>query len=441
MKLKKHLKLSPYQLLIFIFVFFIAVGTLLLKLPIATTQSISWIDALFTATSAMTVTGLIVVDTPVVFTVFGQVVIVSLIQLGGLGLMSFAILIYMMLGRKIGLKERIVIQQSLNQTSIGGVIKLVKYLFIFSILIEFIGLLILAIKWTPEYGWGKGLYFSFFHSISAFNNAGFALWSDNLMRYVGDPIVNIGITLLFIFGGIGFTVLVDIWQTKSFKKLTLHSKMMIIGTFVINVLAMFLVFVLEYHNPKTLAGLASLSDKLWASYFQGVVPRTAGFNTLDIASLDDSTAFLMVILMFIGAGSASTGGGIKLTTFLVIVFGALSFLKGKQDVVIRKRTLPGTIVLKALAISSMSLLVVIVAVFILCISEDAPFLVSLFEVVSAFGTVGMSMGLTYSLSFVGKIVIIFMMFFGNFGPLTLAFSLATRKVDKVRYPKEDILTG
>jgi trk system potassium uptake protein len=441
MKFKQHINLSPYQLLIFIFLFFILVGSLLLKLPIATTTSISWIDALFTATSAMTVTGLIVVDTPSVFTTFGEVIIVSLIQLGGLGIMSFAVLIYMMLGKKIGLKERMVIQQSLNQTSLGGVIKLVKNLFIFSISIEFIGLLILSIKWVPEYRWWKGIYYSFFHSISAFNNAGFALWSDSLMGYAGDPTVNIGITFLFITGGIGFTVLMDIWHNKRFKKLSLHSKLMIIGTFIINVVAIILVFVLEYNNPKTLAGLPSLPDKLWAAYFQGVVPRTAGFNTLDIASINESTAFLMIILMFIGAGSASTGGGIKVTTFLVIIFGALSFLKGKQDVVLYKRTLPGTMIIKALAISTMSLLFVLGAVFILTISEDAPFLVSLFEVVSAFGTVGMSMGLTFSLSFIGKLVIIFMMFFGKIGPLTLAFSLAKPKVNKIKYPNGDILTG
>jgi trk system potassium uptake protein len=441
MKFKQHINLSPYQLLIFIFLFFILVGSLLLKLPIATITSISWIDALFTATSAMTVTGLIVVDTPSVFTTFGELIIVSLIQLGGLGIMSFAVLIYMMLGKKIGLKERMVIQQSLNQTSLGGVIKLVKNLFIFSISIEFIGLLILSIKWVPEYGWWKGIYYSFFHSISAFNNAGFALWSDSLMGYAGDPTVNIGITFLFITGGIGFTVLMDIWHNKRFKKLSLHSKLMIIGTFIINVVAIILVFVLEYNNPKTLAGLPSLPDKLWAAYFQGVVPRTAGFNTLDIASINESTAFLMIILMFIGAGSASTGGGIKVTTFLVIIFGALSFLKGKQDVVLYKRTLPGTMIIKALAISTMSLLFVLGAVFILTISEDAPFLVSLFEVVSAFGTVGMSMGLTFSLSFIGKLVIIFMMFFGKIGPLTLAFSLAKPKVNKIKYPNGDILTG
>ncbi|MFT4413774.1 TrkH family potassium uptake protein [Fredinandcohnia humi] len=441
MKLKKSINLSPYQLLILIFFVFIMIGTILLKLPVATTEDITWLDSLFTATSAATVTGLIVVDTPVVFTTFGEVVIISLIQLGGLGIMSFAVLIYMMLGRKISLKDRIVVQQALNQTSIGGIIKLVKYLFIFSITIEIIGMIVLACKWVPEYGWGTGLYYSFFHSVSAFNNAGFALWSDNLMGYVGDPIVNMAITTLFIIGGVGFTVLMDIWQTKKFKKLTLHSKLMIIGTVVINIVATLLVFVLEYHNHKTLAGLSSLSDKWWASYFQGVVTRTAGFNTIDIAAIDESTAFLMVILMFIGAGSASTGGGIKVTTFLVIVFGVLSFLKGKKDVVALQRSISNEIVFRSLAIFSISLFFVLLAVFILTITEDAPFIVALFEVVSAFGTVGMSMGLTYSLTSIGKIVIIFIMFLGNIGPLTLVYSLSKPHVEKIKYPKEDLLTG
>ncbi|MFS0862314.1 TrkH family potassium uptake protein [Fredinandcohnia sp. 179-A 10B2 NHS] len=438
---KKSVKLSPYQLLILIFFVFIMIGTCLLKLPLSTTEYISWIDALFTATSAATVTGLIVVDTPAVFTTFGEVVILSLIQLGGLGIMSFAVLIYMMLGKKISLKDRIIVQQALNQTSIGGIIKLVKYLFIFSLTIELIGMMLLAFKWVPEYGWGTGLYYSLFHSVSAFNNAGFALWSDSLMGYVGDPLVNTVITTLFIIGGIGFTVLIDVWQTKKLKKFSLHSKLMIIGTVVLNVVAMLLVFVLEFHNPNTLASLSTLSDKLWAAYFQGVVTRTAGFNTIDIAAIDESTAFLMVILMFIGAGSASTGGGIKLTTFLVIVFGVLSFLKGKKDVVISNRSISNEIVFRALAISSISLFFVLLAVFILTISEDAPFLVSLFEVVSAFGTVGMSMGLTYSLTLVGKIIIIFIMFLGNIGPLTLVYSLSKPRVSKIKYPKEDLLTG
>jgi trk system potassium uptake protein TrkH len=434
-------KLNPSQLLTVVFLFFILLGTMVLKLPISTTNSVSWTDALFTATSAMTVTGLAVVDTGTVFTGFGQSVILILIQVGGLGIMSFAILIFIMLGKKIGLKERLIIQHALNQTSLGGVLKLVKNLFIYSLTIEFIAMLILALRWVPEYGWGKGLYYSLFHSISAFNNAGFSIWSDSLMKYAGDPLVNLVISFLFIVGGIGFTVLSDLRHKRSLKKLSLHSKLMISGTFVINLLAMLIVFYLEYHNPKTLGTLSSLSDKLWSSYFQAVTPRTAGFNTLDIGSLHEGTISFLLLLMFVGAGSASTGGGIKLTTFLVIVFSVLTFLRQKTQIKIGKRAIKDQIVIRSLAIATISILFIFLAVFILNITEPDPFLEILFEVVSAFGTVGLSMGLTAELSDIGKIIIVFIMFLGKLGPLTFAFSLARPKQDKIRYPDEDVLTG
>lgn len=438
----KYIKLNPSQLLVLVFLFFIILGTILLKLPISTTTPISLIDALFTVTSAMTVTGLAVVDTGTVFTIFGQLVILTLIQVGGLGIMSFAVLIFIVLGKKIGFKERLIIQQSLNQTSLGGVIKLVKHLFIYSFSIEIIAMLILSIRWVPEYGWGKGMYYSFFHSISAFNNAGFSIWSDSLMKYVGDPLVNLVITFLFIIGGIGFTVLSDIWYKRSFKKLSLHSKLMIGGTFACNLLAMIIVFSLEYGNPNTLGTLSSMGDKLWASYFQAVTPRTAGFNTLDIGSLHEATITFMLLLMFVGAGSASTGGGIKLTTFLVIVLSVLTFLKGKSQIKIGNRAIKDIVVVRSLAISTISILFIFLAVFILNITEPEPFLKILFEVISAFGTVGISMGITADLSDVGKIIIVFIMFLGKLGPLTLAFSLATKlEQEKIRYPSEDILTG
>lgn len=437
----KYIKLNPSQLLILVFIVFTCIGTILLKLPFATIETISWVDALFTSTSAMTVTGLAVVDTETTYTLFGEIVIVSLIQLGGLGIMSFAVLIYLMLGKKIGIKERLIVQQALNQTSIGGVIKLVKNLFVFSIIIELIAMIFLSIRWVPEMGWSKGLYYSFFHSISAFNNAGFALWSDSLIGYVGDPIINIVISFLFIIGGIGFTVLSDLWYKKKFKKLSLHSKMMIIGTFVINIVAMFIIFSLEYSNPNTLGGLSSLGDKIWASYFQTVTPRTAGFNTLDMAQLNECTIMFILLLMFIGAGSASTGGGIKLTTFMVIVFSVITFLRGKEEIVIARKSINQSFIVRSLAISTIGILFIFIAVFILNISEHASFLVVLFEVISAFGTVGLSMGLTGSLTLIGKMVIIFIMFIGKLGPLTLAFSLAQPEKAKIKYPNEEILTG
>ncbi|WP_370295501.1 TrkH family potassium uptake protein [Rossellomorea marisflavi] len=433
--------LSPPQLLVAVFAFFIMVGMALLKLPISTTEPITWLEALFTTTSAMTVTGLAVVDTGSVYTTFGQIVVMCLIQLGGLGIMSFAVLIVMMLGKKIGFKERLLLQQSLNQTSVGGVIMLVKYLFTFSLLVEGIGMTFLATQWVPRYGWSEGLFYSLFHSVSAFNNAGFGLWPDNMMRFVGNPVITFTLSFLFIIGGIGFTVLVDGWKSRAFKKLSLHSKIMILGTLLINVVATIIIFVLEYNNPGTLGPL-SLGDKGLASYFQAVTPRTAGFNTLDYGEMESPTLFFTVLLMFIGAGSASTGGGIKLTTFLMILLAVGAFLRDKKEVKIFRRSIDQSVILKSLAISTLSVLLVVGALFILTISEKgADFLTLLFEVVSAFGTVGLSMNFSPELSTVGKWVIIFVMFAGKMGPLTLAYSLSRPGKEKIRYPKEDILTG
>lgn len=439
-KWPKIIRLNPSQLLVLVFAIGIAVGTLLLKLPISSHHPVKWEDALFVTTSAMTVTGLSTVDPGSTFTVFGQTIIAILIQVGGLGIMSFAVLIYMMLGRKIGMKERLVIQQALNQTSLGGVIKLIRVLFIFSFSIELSAMIFLAIRWVPQFGWSKGLFYSFFHSISAFNNAGFTLFPNNLIDYVGDPIINIVISLLFIIGGIGFTVLADMWNKKKFKKFSLHTKLMVVGTLGLNLVAMLILFGIEYSNPNTLGAL-SFGDKLWASYFQAVSPRTAGFNTLDMSHMKDSSLFFMVILMFIGAGSASTGGGIKLTTAIVIFLATITFIRGKTTLTIGRRSLHPGYIARSLAITIVSLVFILTAIFIMNLTEKASFIQVLFEVVSAFGTVGLTMNLTFHLSLAGKFVIIFMMFLGKLGPLTLMFSLARPEKEIIRYPQEDILTG
>lgn len=440
MKLKT-IKVSPPQLLIIVFAFFIGLGTLLLKLPFATEKPVTWIDALFTTTSAMTVTGLNTLDTGTTFTLFGEIVIMCLIQLGGLGIMSFAVLIYLMLGRKIGFKERLVMQQALNQTSIGGIIKLVRNLFIFSFAIEGFAVILLSLRWIPEFGFAKGLYYSLFHAVSAFNNAGFSLFPDNLMHYVGDPVVNLVISLLFITGGIGFTVLIDLLKAKKFRDLSLHSKLMLVSTFVINIVSMLIIFILEFNNPHTLGALTGW-EQFWATYFQAVSPRTAGFNTIDLSGLEDPTAFYMLILMFIGAGSASTGGGIKLTTFIIILLAVMSFINGKSKIVVFRRTIHDSYIVKALAITMISILFVITAIFLMTITEQQPFIVIAFEVMSAFGTTGLTMGLTADLTGIGKEIIIFIMFLGKLGPLTLVFSFARRQTEqKIRYPQEDILTG
>jgi trk system potassium uptake protein TrkH len=432
--------MSPPQILAFSFFVAIIIGTFLLKLPIATTEPIRWLDALFTATSATTVTGLVVLDTGLDFTVFGQVVIMILIQIGGLGLMTFAVLIVVVLGKKIGLKERMLVQEALNQTSIGGVIRLVKILFVFAFSMEVIAVILLSIRWIPEYGWAYGIYTSIFHAISAFNNAGFSLWSDSLMGYVGDPVVNILITLLFITGGIGFTVLSDLWHTKFFHRLSLHTKLMLVGTLVINIIAMLLIFTLEYGNPATLGALDT-GEKLWASYFQAVTPRTAGFNSLDIGSMNPGTIVFILLLMFIGAGSASTGSGIKLTTFIVIVMAVVTFSRGRNETVVFERTIKHQMILRSLAIVIISLFAIFLTILALSITENAPFIMIIFEAFSAFGTVGLSMGLTGELSDAGKLIVIVLMFIGRIGPLTLAFSLAKAQKSSIRYPDGEVFTG
>nr|WP_274423484.1 TrkH family potassium uptake protein [Alkalihalophilus marmarensis] len=432
--------MSPPQILALGFLGAIISGTLLLLLPIATNIPITFIDALFTATSATTVTGLVVLDTGSDFTVFGQVVIMILIKIGGLGLMAFAILIVLALGKKIGLRERILVQESLNQTSLGGMVRLVKVLLIFSFSMEALATLLLSLRWVPEYGFGFGIYTSLFHAISAFNNAGFSLWDDSLVGYVGDPVVNIVITLLFITGGIGFTVLYDLFEKKNFHQLSLHTKIMLTGTLIINVCAMLVILALEYTNPNTI-GMLSFTDKLWASYFQAVTPRTAGFNSIDIENMNPGSITFMLVLMFIGAGSASTGSGIKLTTFVVILLAVITYLRGRREAVAFERTIGDHIVMRSLAIAVISLMVVTFSIFLLSITESAPYLYIVFEAFSAFGTVGLSMGLTGELSTIGKQIIIVLMFIGRIGPVTIAFALAKSRPSNVRYPKGDIFTG
>ncbi|MFK2824127.1 TrkH family potassium uptake protein [Bacillus sp. B190/17] len=436
----KRLKLSPSTLLLFVYGTFISLGAVLLKLPISTNGPLSWIDALFTSTSAMTVTGLGVVDTGTHFTRFGQVVIMGLIQVGGLGIISFAMLIFIMTGKKIGLKKRLVIQQALNQDQVGGIIRLVKYLFIISLTIETAAALALSIKWIPELGWRNGIFYSFFHAVSAFNNAGFALWPDNLSRYVGSPIVNIAITTLIILGGIGFTVIADVWQKRKWKRLSLNTKVMLVSTVILNLILFLLFFLLERNNGHSLAKL-SLSDQLWASYFQAIAVRTAGFNTIDLSGIDPSTAFLWMIAMFIGAGSGSTAGGIKLTTFVVLIVSMLTYVQGRKDIHLFKRTIRQEHVLRVLSITTVSSFIVVAGILLLNITEKLPFLPLAFEAVSAFGTVGLTMGITASLSIIGKLIIILIMITGKVGPLTLVYILARKQQDHYRYPTEDILTG
>lgn len=437
---KKRLTVSPPLAISGSFLLLIIIGTLLLKLPFATTSPISWTDALFTATSATTVTGLSVFNPGTVLTGFGELVLLVLIQCGGIGLMTFAVAILILFRRKIGLQSRIYLQESLTQNTVGGIVKLVKLILTFALTVEAAATVLLTIYWIPKFGFKDALNYSVFHVVSAFNNAGFSLFSDNLMSFAGDPIVNILISALFIIGGIGFTVVIDVYQKKSFHRWTLHTKLMISGTLIINALAMVIIFALEYGNPGTLGNL-SLPDKLLASYFSAVTPRTAGFNTLNYGEFEDPTLLFTMLLMFIGGGSASTASGIKLTTFIVVILATVSFLRSQREPEIFGRSIRLETILRSLAITTISVLLVVFFLFLLTVTEKIPFLPLAFEVVSAFGTVGLSMGITGDLSSLGEILLSLVMFTGRIGPLTLFFILMKPRKEHYRYPYDQVFTG
>ncbi|MFC4321961.1 TrkH family potassium uptake protein [Litchfieldia salsa] len=443
---KKLIRINPAQTLSLGFLILILVGTLLLMLPFATQDRhhLSFIDALFQATSAVCVTGLVVVDTHTTFTMFGQIVLMVLIQIGGLGFMTVGILVALFLGKNIGLQSRLMIQESLNQLSMEGMVKLVKFVIGFTFFIEGIGAVILAFRFAQDFAIPKAIYYGIFHSISAFNNAGFDIMGDfrSMTSYVGDFTVIMVLTSLLIIGGIGYTVVLDIVRKKSIKKLSLHTKIVLIMTVLLNVVGTVLIFTLEYNNPGTLGPLG-LKDKLLGAYFHGVVPRTAGFNSLNMGELTLSSQFVTMVLMFIGGGSGGTAGGIKVTTVAIIFLAIWALIRGKEDVNTMGRRLPKDIIYRAFAITVYSTAVVFITLFILTITEAAPLNVILFEVISAFGTVGMSLGLTPDLSPVGKIVITILMFIGRVGPLTIAFALAraSKKQPPYRYVEEKVMIG
>ncbi|MCM3116454.1 TrkH family potassium uptake protein [Neobacillus sp. MER 74] len=437
-------RLHPAQIIVIGFGCLILLGTLLFMLPIATYEEgrgLSFIDALFEATSAVCVTGLAVVDTGTTFTLFGEIVLLCLVQIGGWGFMTTGILLFIILGKKIGLKERLLLQDSLNVFSLSGVVNLVKRIIIITFIVELIGAITLAIRWSFDMPLRKAIYYGIFHSISAFNNAGFGLEPDNLSKWVGDPTVNIMITLLFITGGIGFTVILDLFHKRSFRKLSLHSKVALFMTLLLNIVGTLIILFSEYNNSGTI-GKLSFDDKLWASYFQGVVTRTAGFNTIDIGAMNLSSLVFMMALMFIGASPGSTGGGIKVTTFAIIILAFWTVVTNRDEVNIFKRRLPWELVNKSLSIVVAGMFFIFLIFFLLTFTEKADMSKLLFETISAFGTVGLSANFTPDLSPFGRVLISIMMFIGRLGPLTMAFALLnTRKDAKVRYAEEKILIG
>lgn len=444
LKWKNHVltSLSPVQILSLAYFVVISGGTSLLLLPLATVdgQGLPFVDALFTATSATAVTGLVVVSTGTYLTLFGQLVVMFLIKIGGLGIMSISTLFALFLGKKIGLKERLIIQEDLNQLKMSGMVQLVKYILIMTLLIEGTGTLLLFFRLYQEFPMGQAFYYSLFHSISAFNNAGFDLFGNSLESFTGDIYMNLVIGSLIILGGLGFTVIAELYRRSGLSRVSLHTRIVIRISILLLVVAFIGVFFLELGNPAMES--LTLKERFLASFFLSVSPRTAGFNTVPTGLLQGQTLFLIIILMFIGASPGSTGGGIKTTTFGALLFTVLATIRGKEDVDIFKRRLSQQVIFKAMTISFLSLVLIIFMTLLLTITEGAPFLDILFETFSAFGTVGLSTGITSQLSIPGRLLITLTMFIGRIGPLTLALAFGEGKTRSLyHYPEEKIMVG
>ncbi|WP_299905212.1 TrkH family potassium uptake protein [uncultured Paracoccus sp.] len=419
----------------------ILLGGLLLMLPIATTRPITLLDALFTSTSAVTVTGLGVIDSELTLTFWGQLIVMLLIQLGGLGLMTFAVLVFSALGMSIGVAQSHYLREDLKQTSYESLSRLTYTILRIVLLAEVAGAMLLCLTFVPKYGFEMGVWHAIFHSVSAFNNAGFSTFSPGLVNYATDPIINVVLPALWITGGIGYLVTSEIARRKFWQGYSLHTRLMLVGTAVLIVLGVGLTAVLEWNNPETLGQFDSWIARMTVAWFQGVVPRTAGFNTVPIGELHESTSLLYMALMIIGAGPTSTAGGLKVTTIMVLFLATLAFFRRRTHVWAFGRSVGLEEVLKVMALIALSAVLMFSAIFILMMTETADFLDISFEVASAFGTTGLSRGVTPELSEFGRVVIMVVMFLGRVGPLTLGVFLATSVPSRVRYPQGQLHLG
>jgi len=440
---------SPAQVLVLSFTGLVLAGAVLLRLPLsAAREPLTLVDAVFTATSAVCVTGLIVVDTPKDLTVFGQVVVLLLIQLGGLGYMAVTTVVGVALGRQLSLPERLTLLEALNVHSMEGLARFVLTVLKLTLAFELTGAAILAARWAGDYGVTRAAYYGLFHAISAFNNAGFALFSDSLMQFRGDWIVNLVVTTLLICGGLGFVVVTEIVRVRQYRRFSTHTRLVITLTAALIVGTTLLIWLIERDNPRTLGPLG-VSESFLAAYFQAVTPRTAGFNTLDVGAMSPPSLFLTILLMFIGAAPGGTAGGVKISTFSITVAVIWGMVRGTTEPTLLKRRIPAPLVARAFSICLIGFLALNVVAGLLLVIEERDLLPTLFETTSAFGTVGLSMGeagapvsLAGHFSSAGKLLLMAMMFMGRIGPLTLAVAIArSREVTRVRRPEGKFLIG
>lgn len=442
----RKLKLSPLRTIVLGYTGIILLGALLLLLPISSRAGVwtSFEDAIFTATSATCVTGLIVQDTYTYWSLFGQIVILLLIQVGGIGFMTLAISALMLTKQKIGLRNRYTLQESVNAPQVGGIVRMTRFILLGTCIIEVSGAILLAFRFCPQFGFWKGMYFAVFHAISAFCNAGFDLMGGNapfssLTDYVSDPLVNTVIMALIILGGLGFFVWSDIKVSKyRFRKFKLHTKVVLITTLVLLLIPFLLILLFEYRNP--VFG-EKKSAYIFGNLFQTVTTRTAGFNTVDIASFSDASLVLMLLLMLIGGSPSSTAGGLKTTTFAMLFASVFSIFRQRKSIECFKRRISDDLLLKIIAIVAMYVILFFTCGMLLCAFDEVGMKEALFETASAIGTVGITLGITGELSTASHIILILLMFFGRVGGLTLLLAFHDHGGTPSKYPVEKITIG
>ncbi len=443
---KKSLSLAPNQVIALGFLAIIVSGALLLMLPFANRagRGLSFLDSLFTATSATCVTGLVVADTWTQFNLLGQIILLALIQVGGLGYMTMMLQASLFLGRKIGLKQRSLMMESVSAERLGDVLALLRYILRGTIAIEGVGAVLLAVRFIPELGLARGIWYSIFHSVSAFCNAGFDLMGfrepySSLTHYVFDPLVNLTVTALILLGGLGFLVWRDIWEKGlRFRLYSLHSKLILTASAILVVGGAVLFWWAERGN--LLAGMAP-GQQVLVSLFQAVSPRTAGFNTVDLAALTSGGGLLTIVLMFIGAGPGSTGGGVKITTVVVCLLTLFSYIRGRQEVGAFNRRLDEEQIHRSAAAVTLYFALAVGGGFLLLAVQPFPLQDALFEVFSAMSTVGLSTGITRDLIPFNRAILIIMMYCGRIGSLSMMMALAARQAPRLKDPVEHITIG
>ena len=435
----------PAQFILAVFALGIVVGTALLMLPIATESgdSASFLTAAFTSTSAICVTGLVVADTPAYWSTFGEVVIMGLVQVGGFGIMTLASLLVFLLAGRLGLRGRLLAQAEVAAPMLADVRRLVISVAVLSLVFEAITAVALTLRWWTgyDYGFGRSLYLGVFHAVTAFNNAGFALWSDNLEQFVTDPWICVPIALAIIAGGLGFPVWLELWRIRTPHRWSLHTKLTLVVTAMLLVVATAAVLTFEWGNSGTLGPLGT-GGKLLAGFFQGVSPRTAGFNTLDYGDMELETLFVTDVLMYVGTGSAATGGGIKVTTLAVLLLMVWAELRGEPHVSAFGRRMPAHAQRQAFAIATLALAAVLGSTLALMSASEFTLSQALFEAFSAFGTVGLSTGITADVAAYGQWILILLMYLGRVGPHTFGVALILRERKWLyEFPEERPIIG